>query len=293
MSGSIPGGYPTTAGSPPTTTAKAKRGPGHFDSPGDFIKFEPRPAARNNRDQQSTLIEPFGDAIAIHKSHVGPGSIVFAKDQSGNTRVDGRISVVMRRNVQASLTCFHFCKHPIAVDGLMHKTHRRVEVPGSHAENQGEPASIKLGGKLALDPVEIELSCSSSKGLQPNIYLNCEEVWNIDSEVHVLTLGTVAPKSFDSLIRDICQLFQEPQKKISGARTAQAGGRDDIRDRRDSYLEEEEGVHRRGLPHRTRSRRESYPEEEAEEEYRPGRPHQSHGRHKSEASGKGKYHSWK
>ncbi|OAL29100.1 hypothetical protein AYO22_02537 [Fonsecaea multimorphosa] len=175
------------------------------------------------------------------RSYIGRGSIVFTKDGSGDTRMHGRVLVVLRRNTQGSSTCFCVCKHEIADDTELHNTHRRIKIKGTQPEEEGETPSIQAEGKLALDAIEIELSRRPgfTKTLQPHIYINCEELWNLDGEVEVITLGKVAQKSIDRLFQDVRELYQDPSRRTSSGGSAETGGRDERRIFTENYRQEE------------------------------------------------------
>jgi hypothetical protein len=138
---------------------------------------------------------------------VDPGHIIYIKDTSGeDTRINDRVMLVLFHNQPFSYTCLSFCCHSDFSGETLHNSHALV------CTDQGQQAALQPAqaqqSNASLPCLEINLRHNTPPfSLQPDIYLNLREHWNVEQEVQLVVLGRVERNSYKKLVPEIERLF--------------------------------------------------------------------------------------
>jgi len=209
--GVSPGGQPASVSPPqgPSQDIPQQNRAGHFH---DLSKFMAS-ADKTHREDPQFLLNNLEWGLG-HDAILVPGTIIWIKDKLASTRICDRVMLVLRKNTQSSMTCVSFCWHADLWQRELQETHLQV-VPtntdspqsatsptpprptASSPPNRGSGGSAVIMEDLPRSNVEVDLFLKSQSFFpQSNVYLNCEELWNVEREVDVAVLGKVAGSSF-------------------------------------------------------------------------------------------------
>ena len=151
---------------------------------------------------------------------VDPGHIIYIKDTSAtDTRINDRVMLVLFHNQPFSYTCLSFCCHPDFSGETLHNSHALV------CTDQGQQTAPQLAQaqdpNTSLPRLEINLRHNNTPfSLQPDIYLNLREHWNIEREVQLVILGRVERNSYQRLVPEIERLFRRSLTRTDIARNS-------------------------------------------------------------------------
>ena len=181
--------------------------PGYFEDIGDFLTCNDA-----SRELELTWTSGLQESIS-------PQTIIYIKDKPANTRLSDRVMLVLRHSTDtgSSLTCLSFCRHPNRRTERLHKNHRRVNAPqqaqidGASPRPQGPVINNVGAASTKMRSVELDLYHNRNDALQPQpeITLNCEELWNVERGVKVAVLGEVTAASFKEVVKQVKDLFCE------------------------------------------------------------------------------------
>jgi hypothetical protein len=145
---------------------------------------------------------------------VDPGHIVYIKDTSAkDTRINDRVMLVLFHNQPFSYTCLSFCCHSDFSGETLHNSHALVFTDQGQ-QTAPQPAQAQQPN-IDLPRLEINLHHNNTPfSLQPDIYLNLREHWNIEQEVRLVILGRVEGNSYKRLVPEIEGLFY---RSLAGA----------------------------------------------------------------------------
>ncbi|KIV83275.1 hypothetical protein PV11_05318 [Exophiala sideris] len=208
-----PAPAPVTPPHSPQQDVQRKPRAGHFK---DLSRFMISTSTRHREEPQYFLNDlPWKLG---HDANLEPGTIIYIRDKSDSTRICDRVMLVLRENTESSVTCLSFCWHP-DLERREQKTH--VPVKTEQAATPPTPTtspSAARSGAIVVDPrrlaVEVELHLRKEMfSSQRDVYLNCEELWNVEREVDVAVLGQVPLSSFKLVCDVVTRLFSASLKK--------------------------------------------------------------------------------
>ena len=171
--------------------------PGHFP---DLAKFAA--CDRPNVNLQTIETE---EAMG---AGLKPGHIIRVQDWSEESRLHNRVMLVIRTNrsdVSMSMTCLSFCRHGPRQRSLdFAREHAPVVDGGSGAPPQAAQQNNMVPLRIV---VGAEQSPAAIFQLQPNIWINVREIWNVDYGLRVAVLGDAEERSFEVLLTRVQQIF--------------------------------------------------------------------------------------
>ncbi|ERF72330.1 hypothetical protein EPUS_06086 [Endocarpon pusillum Z07020] len=138
---------------------------------------------------------------------VDSGHVIYIKDTSAkDTRINDRVMLVLFHNQPFSHTCLSFCCHSDFSGETLNHSHALVYT------DQGQQTAPQLSQaqqpNIGLPRLEINLRHNNTPfSLQPDIYLNLREHWNVEQEVRFVILGRVERSSYQRLVPEIERLF--------------------------------------------------------------------------------------
>ena len=138
---------------------------------------------------------------------VDSGHVIYIKDISArDTRINDRVMLVLFHNQPFSFTCLSFCCHSDFSGETLCNSHAFV-CTDQGQQTAPQPAQAQQSN-TRLPHLKINLRHNTTPfSLQPNIYLNLREHWNIEREVQLLILGQAEGNSYKRLVPEIERLF--------------------------------------------------------------------------------------
>jgi hypothetical protein len=172
------------------------------------------------------------------QASVNTGHIIYINDLSGkDTRINDRVMLVLFDNYPFSFTCLSFCCHSDFGSQLDLSGESLFNSHALVCTDQGQQTN------LSLPRLEINLRHDATPvSLQPHIYLNLREHWNIEREVEVVILGRVVKDSYKRLVPEIERLFSQ---SLMGADFIRDSGNPPASHRPESAEPERKRTHRR------------------------------------------------
>jgi hypothetical protein len=174
--------------------------------------------SQNSSNERPGKFPDLSEFMTIDKGHqpkyvpgtqapVDPGHIIYIKDTSAkDTRINDRVVLVLFHNQPFSYTCLSFCRHPNFSGETLHNSHALV-CTDQGQQTAPQPAQAQHPN-TSLPLLEINLHHNTTPfSLQPDIYLNLREHWNIEREVQLVILGRVERNSYRKLVPEIERLF--------------------------------------------------------------------------------------
>ena len=194
---------------------------GHQEPHQDQSSSDDRPGKFSNLSEFMDVNNGLRPAtVPGTRAHVDPGHVIYIKDRSANTRINNRIMLVLFHNQPFSYTCLSFCRHLEFDSETLRNSHAHVRKGSS--QRGLDQAFQDLQVNTNLPSLKLKLSCSNiARAVQPDIYLNLREHWNIEQEVQFAILGRVETESYNRLKYDIQRLFCQ---SLFGANVVDASG---------------------------------------------------------------------
>jgi hypothetical protein len=173
---------------------------------------------QNSSNERPGKFPDLSEFMTIDKGHqpkyvpgtqapVDPGHIIYIKDTSAkDTRINDRVVLVLFHNQPFSYTCLSFCRHSNFSGETLHNSHALV-CTDQGQQTAPQPAQAQHPN-TSLPLLEINLHHNTTPfSLQPDIYLNLREHWNIEQEVRLVILGRVERNSYQRLVPEIQRIF--------------------------------------------------------------------------------------
>ena len=174
-------------------------------------------------------IEENDDVFSLEYTNImnvtpGPGSVVHVRDEG--SRLDQRVMLVLRRT-EMGFVCLTFCLHPHSPSTEQHW--RVCEEGKAKMPMPGVDLNMKALEVILQPYGELRPRVSPQHG----VFINIEEIWNVEYSVPVIILGKVVPlvlkelaseikdhfcKNLDKAIPPVDQSPEQPSEQPEGRR---------------------------------------------------------------------------
>jgi len=182
--------------------------PGHFDELSKFMTSHNESERRGGEQAMNRLLE----WESGHDANLDPGTIIWIRDKLPDTRINGRVMVVVRLNYPGSITCLSFCSHSDLGRETLQKSHAFVVGRGQsnlHPPHSSQHTHANTTRHGLLFNLEVDLHLPKGHRFAPrrDITINCQEIWNVDCEVGIAVLGKVERASLRVLVKETKRLL--------------------------------------------------------------------------------------